>query len=81
MKEMIEFYNSSVFHKILRRKCLNENDIDDIVKARVSQETDMGMTLTDEYVDAYRNVMLKLFKENTSIPLSSEIVGIPVLLK
>lgn len=45
-------------------RLLNENDIDDIVKARVSQETDMGMTLTDKYVEAYRNVMLKLFKEN-----------------
>lgn len=41
MKEMIEFYNSSVFHKILRRKCLNENDIDNIKRINTLFDSDL----------------------------------------
>ena len=40
MKEMIEFYNSSVFHKILRRKCLNEKDIDNIKRINTLFDSD-----------------------------------------
>ena len=41
MKEMIEFYNSSGFHKILRRKCLNENDIDNIKRINTLFDSDL----------------------------------------
>ena len=41
MKEMIEFYNSSVFHKILRRKSLNENDIDNIKRINTLFDSDL----------------------------------------
>ena len=41
MKEMIEFYNSSVFHKILRRKCLSENDIDRIKRINTLFDSDL----------------------------------------
>ena len=41
MTEMIEFYNSSVFHKILRRKCLSENDIDNIKRINTLFDSDL----------------------------------------
>lgn len=41
MKEMIEFYNSSGFHKILRRKYLNENDIDNIKRINTLFDSDL----------------------------------------
>lgn len=50
MKEMIEFYNSSVFHKILRRKCLNENDIDNI--KRINTLFDYDLESYNKDVDA-----------------------------
>lgn len=50
MKEMIEFYNSSVFHKILRRKSLNENDIDNI--KRINTLFDYDLESYNKDVDA-----------------------------
>lgn len=41
MKEMIEFYNSSIFHKILRRKCLSENDIVNIKRINTLFDSDL----------------------------------------
>lgn len=41
MTEMIEFYNSSVFRKILRRKCLNKNDIDNIKRINTLFDSDL----------------------------------------
>ena len=41
MTEMIEFYNSSAFHKILRRKCLSENDIDNIKRINTLFDSDL----------------------------------------
>lgn len=41
MKEMIEFNKSSAFHKILRRKCLSENDIDNIKRINTLFDSDL----------------------------------------
>ncbi len=46
---------------------IDENDIEQIVEARIAQETEYGHKITKEYIETYRKVIEKLFQENKVI--------------
>ena len=60
MKQILNFYNSSAFHKILRIKCLSEDDIEQIEKINTIFYQDLEEYTVNVDIDYITNKMLKM---------------------
>lgn len=80
INQILNFYNSSAFHKILRIKCLSEDDINQIQKINTMFDQDLEEYKVNVDVDYIINKILKMinsgYTEHQILNESTEFISI-----